>query len=146
MWFADPSAVVEFVAGASGPEGSWAQPRRGACVRRVERVAVHFRGTGSVYGPGGGQEDETRILRDLFEGTGIMGAMDHARIEGANDPETRNIEAQASAVARRAAEALRQSRASRQSARPSLPSFPLSSFSPSLPFSLPYPHPPSLPY
>ena len=51
------------------------------------------------------------MLRDLFEGTGIMSAMDHSIIEGANDPEALSIDAQASRTARRAADALRRSRA-----------------------------------
>lgn len=55
-------------------------------------------------------EDNAKILRDLFEGTGIMSAIDHSKIESANDPETRAIDYEASRVARQAAEALRQSR------------------------------------
>ena len=51
------------------------------------------------------------MLRELFEGTGIMGAMDHSKIEAANDPEALSVEAEASRVARRAADALRRSRA-----------------------------------
>ena len=55
-------------------------------------------------------EDNATILRDLFEGTGIMSAIDHSKIESANDPETRAIDYEASRIARQAAEALRQSR------------------------------------
>ena len=55
-------------------------------------------------------EDNAKILRDLFEGTGIMSAIDHSKIESANDPETRAIDYEASRIARQAAEALRQSR------------------------------------
>ncbi len=55
-------------------------------------------------------EDNAKILRDLFEGTGIMSAIDHSKIESANDPETRSIDYEASRIARQAAEALRQSR------------------------------------
>jgi hypothetical protein len=51
------------------------------------------------------------MLRDLFEGTGVMSALDHSKIEGANNPEALNIDAQAARIARRAAAALRQSRA-----------------------------------
>ena len=55
-------------------------------------------------------EDNAKILRDLFEGTGIMSAIDHSKIESANDPETRAIDYEASRIARQAAEALRHSR------------------------------------
>ena len=51
------------------------------------------------------------MLRDLFEGTGVMGALDHAKIEGANDPESLSVDAQAAKVAKRAADALRRSQA-----------------------------------
>jgi len=51
------------------------------------------------------------MLRDLFEGTGVMGAMDHSKIESANDPEALSVDAQAAKVAKRAADALRRSRA-----------------------------------
>ena len=43
-----------------------------------------------------------------------MGALDHAKIEGANDPEARTADVEAAKVARRAADALRQSRVARQ--------------------------------
>ncbi len=51
------------------------------------------------------------MLRDLFEGTGVMGALDHAKIESANDPESLSVEAQAAKTAKRAADALRRSQA-----------------------------------
>lgn len=51
------------------------------------------------------------MLRDLFEGTGVMSAMDHTKIEAANDPEALSVDAQAAKVAKRAADALRRSRA-----------------------------------
>lgn len=54
--------------------------------------------------------DDAKILRDLFEGTGVMSALDHTKIEGANDPQLVAAEAEAAQVARRAAEALRRSR------------------------------------
>jgi DNA excision repair protein ERCC-6 len=43
-----------------------------------------------------------------------MSALDHSKIEGANNPEALNIDAQAAKIARKAAEALRQSRAACQ--------------------------------
>ena len=55
--------------------------------------------------------NDTQMLRDLFEGTGVMGALDHAKIEGANDPESLSVDAQAAKVAKRAADALRKSQA-----------------------------------
>lgn len=54
--------------------------------------------------------DDAKILRDLFDGTGVMSALDHSKIEGANNPEMLNIDAQAARIARKAAEALRRSR------------------------------------
>ncbi len=54
--------------------------------------------------------DDAKILRDLFEGTGVMSALDHTKIEGANDPQMVAAEAEAAQVAKRAAEALRRSR------------------------------------
>ena len=60
------------------------------------------------------EDGDASILKDLFEGTGIMGALDHAKIEGANDPEARTADAEAARIAKRAADALRQSRAARQ--------------------------------
>lgn len=51
------------------------------------------------------------MLRDLFEGTGVMSALDHAKIEAANDPESLSVDAQAAKVAKRAADALRRSQA-----------------------------------
>lgn len=39
-----------------------------------------------------------------------MSAIDHTKIESANDPETRAIDTEASRIARQAADALRQSR------------------------------------
>ena len=54
------------------------------------------------------------ILRDLLGGQGIIGALDHAKIEGANSREARSADAQAARVAQRAADALRRSRIARQ--------------------------------
>ena len=54
--------------------------------------------------------DDAKILRDLFDGTGVMSALDHSKIEGANNPEALNIDAQAARIARKAAEALKRSR------------------------------------
>ena len=57
-----------------------------------------------------GNMDDAKILRDLFDGTGVMSALDHSKIEGANNPEALNIDAQAARIARKAAEALKRSR------------------------------------
>ncbi len=51
------------------------------------------------------------MLRELFEGAGVASALDHTRIEAANDPEALQRDAAAARVARRAADALRRSRA-----------------------------------
>ena len=45
------------------------------------------------------------MLRELFDGTGgVTSALDHAKIEGANNPEALSVDAQAARIARRAAE------------------------------------------
>ncbi|KAL4558658.1 hypothetical protein LXL04_036859 [Taraxacum kok-saghyz] len=61
-------------------------------------------------GGGGGIEDETNILRSLFDAQGIHSAVNHDVIMNANDSEKVRIDEHASQVAQRAAEALRQSR------------------------------------
>jgi len=50
------------------------------------------------------------ILKQLFEGTGVRGILDHEKIEKANDADRRIAEREANRVAQRAAEMLRQSR------------------------------------
>lgn len=67
------------------------------------------RGTGSREGGGG-------ILKDLLDGLGIHAALDHDKIEQANDPEHRIAQREAARIARRAAEALK--RSSRPSSAP----------------------------
>ncbi|GFZ20298.1 hypothetical protein Acr_28g0010030 [Actinidia rufa] len=54
-------------------------------------------------------DEETNILRSLFDGQGIHSAMNHDVIMNAHDKEKIRLEEQASQVAQRAAEALRQS-------------------------------------
>eukprot|EP00798_Chlamydomonas_sp_ICE-L_P016205 gene16205-22369_t len=61
--------------------------------------------------PGGNEEGDAKILRDLFEGSSTLHSLvDHSRIESANDPEVLAIDDEASRVAKRAAEALKRSR------------------------------------
>lgn len=55
-------------------------------------------------------DEETSILRGLFDAHGIHSAMNHDAIMNAHDEEKLKLEEQASQVAQRAAEALRQSR------------------------------------
>ncbi|KAK9811155.1 hypothetical protein WJX73_007203 [Symbiochloris irregularis] len=75
-------------------------------------------------GPSGEPTDgDAGILRDLFEGTGIMGALDHSKIEGANDPGARSADLEAARVAKRAADALRKSRAARQADAVNVPTW-----------------------
>ncbi|KAL4452053.1 hypothetical protein ABPG75_007715 [Micractinium tetrahymenae] len=61
-------------------------------------------------GEDGSGKGDAKILRELFEESGVRGAIDHAKVEGANDPNLRAAEHEAARIARRAAEALRQSR------------------------------------
>ncbi|XP_061367472.1 protein CHROMATIN REMODELING 8 isoform X2 [Gastrolobium bilobum] len=55
-------------------------------------------------------DEETNILRSLFDANGIHSAMNHDLIMNAHDEEKMRLEEQASQVAQRASEALRQSR------------------------------------
>ncbi|KAK5813409.1 DNA repair rhp26 [Gossypium arboreum] len=55
-------------------------------------------------------DEEKNILRSLFDAQGIHSAVNHDAIVNANDEEKVRLEEQASQVAQRAAEALRQSR------------------------------------
>ena len=71
--------------------------------------------------PQAAPEGDMGILRDLLEGQGVTGALDHSKIEGANSREARSADAQAARVATRAAEELRRSRVARQVAFPMLP-------------------------
>ncbi|WCJ38302.1 DNA excision repair protein CSB [Euphorbia peplus] len=59
---------------------------------------------------GGEADEETNILKSLFDAQGIHSAVDHDAIMDAQDEEKMRLEEQASQVAQRAAEALRQSR------------------------------------
>jgi len=53
----------------------------------------------------------------------VRGLLDHARIEGANDPEALSSQAEAARIAQRAAEALRRSRAACQTAAVHIPTW-----------------------
>lgn len=55
-------------------------------------------------------DEETNILKSLFDAYGLHSAVNHDLIMNANDEEKMRLEEQASLVAQRAAEALRQSR------------------------------------
>ncbi|XP_078427842.1 chromatin remodeling 8 isoform X2 [Wolffia australiana] len=74
--------------------------------------------TSAIFGdlPGEAPEtkdEETNVLKSLFDASGIHSAMDHEAIVNANDGERTRFEQQAAQVAQRAAEALRRSRLQR---------------------------------
>ncbi|CAL0299665.1 unnamed protein product [Lupinus luteus] len=71
----------------------------------------------------GGVDDETNILKCLFDANGIHSAMNHDLIMNANDEEKMRLDEQASQVAKRAAEALRQSRMIRSHDSVSVPTW-----------------------
>lgn len=71
----------------------------------------------------GGVDEETNILRSLFDANGIHSAMNHDVIMNANDEEKMKLEEQASQVAQRAAEALRLSRMQRSQTSISVPTW-----------------------
>ncbi|XP_059626044.1 protein CHROMATIN REMODELING 8 [Cornus florida] len=68
-------------------------------------------------------DQETNILRNLFDAHGIHSAMNHDAIMNAHDEEKIRLEEQASQVAQRAAEALRQSRMLRSQESISVPTW-----------------------
>ncbi|XP_071713943.1 protein CHROMATIN REMODELING 8 [Rutidosis leptorrhynchoides] len=71
----------------------------------------------------GDEGDETNILKSLFDAQGIHSAVNHDLIMNANDEEKMKLDEQASQVARRAAEALRQSRMIRSRESVSVPTW-----------------------
>ncbi|XP_068493116.1 protein CHROMATIN REMODELING 8 isoform X1 [Phaseolus vulgaris] len=73
--------------------------------------------------PKNGIDDETNILKSLFDANGIHSAMNHDLIMNAHDEEKMRLDEQASQVARRAAEALRQSRILRSHDSVSVPTW-----------------------
>ncbi|KDP26514.1 hypothetical protein JCGZ_17672 [Jatropha curcas] len=68
-------------------------------------------------------DEETNILRSLFDAQGIHSAVNHDAIVNAHDEEKIRLEEQASQVAQRAAEALRQSRLLRSRDSVSVPTW-----------------------
>ncbi|GLU03662.1 hypothetical protein SLE2022_208500 [Rubroshorea leprosula] len=68
-------------------------------------------------------DEETNFLRSLFDAQGIHSAMNHDAIMDAHDEEKMKLEEQASQVAQRAAEALRQSRMHRSRDSVSVPTW-----------------------
>lgn len=85
----------------------------------VRREQTHPRGKSSASTSIGNEsadqinrenDEETNILKNLFDAQGIHSAVNHDAIMNANDDDKVRMEEQASRVARRAAEALRESR------------------------------------
>ncbi|KAK7267406.1 hypothetical protein RIF29_20080 [Crotalaria pallida] len=72
---------------------------------------------------GDGVDEETNILKSLFDVNGIHSAMNHDLIMNAHDEEKMRLEEQASQVAKRAAEALRESRIRRSHESISVPTW-----------------------
>ena len=105
----DTASGAVRTAGRGGPAGAGTSIDALALSRDGD---ANTRG-GTVDSPSHDGTDSS-LLRDLFEGTGVMSALDHAKIEGANEPGARAIEAEAARVAKRATEALRKSRLSVQ--------------------------------
>lgn len=68
-------------------------------------------------------DEETNILKSLFDAQGIHSAMNHDAIMNAHDDEKVRLEEQASQVAQRAVEALRQSRMLRSRDNVSVPTW-----------------------
>ncbi|KAG7036308.1 Protein CHROMATIN REMODELING 8, partial [Cucurbita argyrosperma subsp. argyrosperma] len=80
-------------------------------------------GSSVEMGQGGGTDVDTGILKSLFDAHGIHSAVNHDVIANADDGEKMHLEEQASQVARRAAEALRQSRMLRSNESISVPTW-----------------------
>lgn len=80
-------------------------------------------------------DDETSFLMSLFDGHGIHSAVNHDAIMNAHDEEKMKLEAHAAQVARRASEALRQSRMLRSLDSITVPTWTGKSGSAGAPFS-----------
>ena len=95
--------------GGAGPRGirvSRGRRLRSGVVREEDAIDGGLPGENDDDANGG----DAKILRELFDGTGVHAALDHSKIEGAHDPSRRVAEKEAAKIAKRAAEALRQSR------------------------------------
>ncbi|KAG5150610.1 hypothetical protein JHK84_027082 [Glycine max] len=77
---------------------------------KSERGSLRGKGKEKVEHNSNKVDEETNILKSLFDANGIHSAMNHDLIMNAQDEEKMRLEEQASQVAQRAAEALRQSR------------------------------------
>jgi DNA excision repair protein ERCC-6 len=96
--------------------GRAASARQGSARRAAAPAAPAAANSGSGSGSTAQQEaaadgpDEARMLRDLFEGAALAGIVDHAAIEGANEPEARYAAQEAAKIAAKAAAQLKASR------------------------------------
>ncbi|KAI8523062.1 hypothetical protein RHMOL_Rhmol13G0045500 [Rhododendron molle] len=81
------------------------------------------KGKGKAVLSDGEVDEDANILRCLFDAQGIHSAMNHDAIMNAHDEEKIRLEEQASQVAQRAAEALRQSRMLRRRESVSVPTW-----------------------
>ncbi|XP_062191037.1 DNA excision repair protein CSB [Phragmites australis] len=76
----------------------------------ISEAEPSSRGKGKVDQNSDQADEESNILKSLFDAQGIHSAINHDAIMNANDDQKLRLEAEASQVAQRAAEALRQSR------------------------------------
>lgn len=114
----DGSGIIRYQSGS---------PRDGAdfdssdIVNRARQLVSRAVWEASPVDPGNQQQNgdtigtnatggDAQILKDLFDGTGVHAAIDHDKIESAHDPSHRVAEKEAAKIAKRAADALRQSR------------------------------------
>ncbi|XP_058197146.1 protein CHROMATIN REMODELING 8 [Rhododendron vialii] len=81
------------------------------------------KGKGKAVLSDGEVDEDANILRCLFDAQGIHSAMNHDAIMNAHDEEKIKLEEQASQIAQRAAEALRQSRILRRRESVSIPTW-----------------------
>lgn len=101
----------------------------GAAIMKDENAAMGTRKTSKkkekemIDDSNGGGGEETNILRSLFDAQGIHSAVNHDLIMNAHDEEKVRLDEQASQVAQRAAEALRQSRMIRSRESISVPTW-----------------------
>lgn len=105
-----PSDNDDFNSG--GSNGNGARQLVTGAVREEEGTIAdpgnqHQNGDNAATNGTGG---DAQILKDLFDGTGVHAAIDHDKIESAHDPSHRVAEKEAAKIAKRAADALRQSR------------------------------------
>lgn len=109
--------------GAECSDGEDALAENGLCAGELHHTAL--RSVDGAAADGGGVENDgdAKILLELVKGRDLRTAMDHSKIETANDTEVLAVDLEASRVAQEAAERLRESRRACQSSSIAVPTW-----------------------